>query len=156
MVELVEVEHKHLDVFYLNQQDSEANDLAKVFPRDRDDFDAHWARIMSNPEVIARTITFNGEVVGNINAFKVDSEMHVGYWIDKAHWGKGIATKALRGLLEIIGDVPLHALVAKNNIGSCKVLERCGFVKARERESDADKRYMACTECVYERKVLSV
>ncbi|MBO6514240.1 MAG: GNAT family N-acetyltransferase [Phycisphaerales bacterium] len=148
-IDLVEVHQSHLDVFFQNQQDPEANELAKVFPRDRDDFDAHWLRIMSNPEVIARSIMFNGEVVGNINAFDVDDELNVGYWITKSHWGKGIATKALSDLLQIVQIRPIIARVAMNNTGSIRVLETNGFVKTTEVDSPATDRYAACLEGVY-------
>jgi RimJ/RimL family protein N-acetyltransferase len=45
----------------------------------------------------------------------------VGYWIGKEHWGKGVAT-----------ECPLHAHVAKHNVGSIRVLEKCGFSLERE------------------------
>jgi RimJ/RimL family protein N-acetyltransferase len=148
-VNLVEVQQEHLEVFFRNQQDTEANDLAKVYPRDREDFEAHWARIMSNPEVVARSIFFAGEVVGNINAFWVESEMNVGYWIDKAHWGKGIATGALRGLLAIVEARPIIARVAMGNLGSIRVLESNGFVKIAEEDSPGTDRYAPCREGVF-------
>lgn len=43
-------------------------------------------------------------------------------------WGKGIATKALKQFLGMIAARPLNAHVAKQNIGSRQVLEKCGFV----------------------------
>lgn len=148
-VQLVEVQESHLEVFFRNQQDTEANDLAKVFPRDRDDFEAHWARIMSNPKTIARTILYDDEVAGNINAFWIESELYVGYWIDRAHWGKGIATKALSGILKIVESRPIWARVATGNAGSIRVLERNGFVKIGEEESPETERYAACVEGIY-------
>lgn len=52
----------------------------------------------------------------------------VGYWIAKEHWGKGIATQMLSQFLRIVPDRPLHAHVAKHNLGSIRVLEKCGFI----------------------------
>ncbi len=143
------MQRAHLEVFFQNQQDTEANDLAKVFPRDRDDFEAHWGRIMDDRETIARSIVYEGEVVGNINAFWVESEMNVGYWIEKVHWGKGIATRALRGLLEIVETRPIIARVAMGNAGSIRVLESNGFVKIAEEDSPGTDRYAACREGVF-------
>ncbi len=143
------MQRAHLEVFFLNQQDTEANDLAKVFPRDRDDFEAHWVRIMDDPETIARSIVYEGMVVGNINAYWVESQMNVGYWIDKAHWGKGIATRALRGLLEIVETRPIIARVAMGNAGSIRVLESNGFVKIAEEDSPGTDRYAPCREGVF-------
>jgi len=51
----------------------------------------------------------------------------VGYWLGKAYWGKGIATHALELFLEIETTRPLYAAAVKNNTGSIRVLEKCGF-----------------------------
>ena len=51
----------------------------------------------------------------------------VGYWIDRAHWGKGVATTALSRFLEIERTRPLHAHAAKHNAGSIRVLQERGF-----------------------------
>ena len=149
-VELREVAQSDLDVFFHHQQDTESNDLAKVYPRERSDFDAHWDRILKNPEVIARTIVFAGEVVGNINTFMVEEQRFIGYWIDRAHWGKGIATRAVAEMVEIDTHRTIRAIVASENIGSIRALERCGFVKIYEQDSEGDERFMACVEAVYE------
>ena len=49
------------------------------------------------------------------------------YWIGRAHWGKGIASRALREFLELDTTRPLDAAAAADNIGSLRVLEKCGF-----------------------------
>jgi RimJ/RimL family protein N-acetyltransferase len=149
---LREVEPSDLEVFYHHQQDTESNELAKVYPRERGDHNEHWARILVNPEVIVRTIVFNGDPVGNINVFRVEDEWFVGYWVGRAHWGNGIATRALVAMLEIADARPLLTRVASENIGSIRVLERCGFIKTGEHDSDASERFMACTEAWFELK----
>ena len=52
----------------------------------------------------------------------------MGYWLGSDYWGKGIATQALRQFLQIDTVRPLYAHVAKHNLGSRRVLEKCGFV----------------------------
>ena len=52
----------------------------------------------------------------------------VGYWIDRAFWGRGIATTALTAFLRLEQTRPLYAGVAKHNVASIRVLEKCGFV----------------------------
>jgi RimJ/RimL family protein N-acetyltransferase len=151
-IELREVTPDDLDALFRHQQDPESNHLAKVFPRGRRDFEAHWRRIMTDPAVVARTIVLDGAVVGSINAFPVHGQTHVGYWIDRAHWGNGIATRALAALIELVDDRPLCARVATTNIASIKALERCGFVKVGEEDSPGGARYAACTESVFERR----
>jgi RimJ/RimL family protein N-acetyltransferase len=49
-------------------------------------------------------------------------------WIGRDHWGNGYATAALRAFLDVEHRRPLHAHVADHNVGSRRVLEKCGFV----------------------------
>jgi RimJ/RimL family protein N-acetyltransferase len=52
----------------------------------------------------------------------------VGYWLGREFWGQGIATQALALFLKEERTRPLVAHVAQHNIGSRRVLEKCGFV----------------------------
>jgi RimJ/RimL family protein N-acetyltransferase len=52
----------------------------------------------------------------------------VTYWLGREFWGPGIATAALRKLLEIVAERPLVARAAADNAASIRVLEKCGFV----------------------------
>lgn len=87
---------------------------------------------MADDSVILKTILFDGQVAGNIVSFEMSGKREVGYWIGKEYWGKGIATKALAALLDIVKMRPLYAHVAKHNIGSRRVLEKCGFTVVGE------------------------
>jgi len=56
--------------------------------------------------------------------------LEVGYWVGKEFWGKGICTKALGRLLKsgnFPPDTDVFAKVMTKNIGSQRVLEKCGF-----------------------------
>jgi len=46
--------------------------------------------------------------------------------------GQGVATRALAAFLRVVTERPLHAHVAKHNVGSIRVLEKCGFSLERE------------------------
>lgn len=128
-VQLRDVAPGDLDVFYEHQRDSEATRMAAFASRDRAAFDAHWAtNILGNPTAVTRTILCGGQVAGNIGSWSRDGQRFVGYWIGREHWGKGVATRALTAFLRIVTERPLHADVAKHNIGSIRVLEKCGFV----------------------------
>ena len=59
----------------------------------------------------------------------------VGYWIAKQFWGQGIATSALHSFLQIENERPLYARVAAHNIGSRRVLEKCGFEKTGKQKA---------------------
>ena len=149
LVELREVVSDDLEEFYLQQQDPESNELAKVFPRSRACFDAHWKEALRDSSVSVRTILFDGVAVGKINCFTVEGKTLVGYWIDRAYWGKGIGTRALEAFLSMVDTRPMYAQVATGNLGSIQMLERCGFVKISERDFPEDERYAACVEAEY-------
>lgn len=114
-------------VLFDQQNDPEANAMAVFPPRDWTAFEAHWKKILGNPSVVARAILDNGRVAGNIGVWGPPEERLVGYWIGREYWGKGIATRGLALLLDEIDERPLHAHVAKSNVGSVRVLEKCGF-----------------------------
>ena len=61
-----------------------------------------------------------------------DGEREVGYWVGKEYWGKGIATQALAEFLNQVKTHPLVAHVAKHNVASRRVLEKCGFTFIKE------------------------
>ena len=126
------VRSEDLPVLYQHQLDEEASRVAAFPSRDRDAFEAHWAKIMADPTMRARAIEMDRALVGTIGSWPEDDVRLVGYWIGREHWGRGIATAALRAFLEEERSRPLHALVATSNIGSIKVLERCGFERSDE------------------------
>ncbi len=53
--------------------------------------------------------------------------LEVSYWLGRRFWGQGIATEALLQLLTVVVARPLTAHVAHDNVGSLRVLEKCGF-----------------------------
>lgn len=123
------VRDEDLPIFYEHQRDPVAVAMADVPSRERAAFDAHWKEIRASPTTILRTIEVDGEVVGSLVSWQGEEGRLVGYWIGREHWGKGIATEALRLFLEVIPERPLVALVAHENRGSIRVLEKCGFVR---------------------------
>jgi RimJ/RimL family protein N-acetyltransferase len=127
---LREVQDSDLPVFFRHMSDPESNRMAAFTsedPTDRAAFDTHWARIRASDAVI-RTVLADGEVVGHTAVYGPPEEREVTYVIDRAHWGRGIATLALRALLEVVPARPLHARAAADNAGSVRVLRKCGFV----------------------------
>ena len=131
---LRDVIESDLPIFYEQQLDPEATQMAAFPSRDRDAFMAHWAKIMvnENEHGILKTILFEGLVAGNVVSWEQSGEQEVGYWLGKEYWGKGIATKALAQFLEHLKKRPLYAHVSKRNTGSLRVLQNCGFAIAGE------------------------
>jgi RimJ/RimL family protein N-acetyltransferase len=126
-VELRDVSESDLPVFFEQQLDPEAAQMADFPSRTREAFMAHWTRIMADDSVLLKAILFNGEIAGNVVSFVQLGEREVGYWLGKDYWGKGIATRALEEFLRLIQTRPIYAHVAKHNIASKRVLEKCGF-----------------------------
>src|SRR5689334_7394321 len=116
-----------LPIFYEHQLDPDATRMAAFPSRDESAFMAHWHKILRDESNKTKTILFDGAVVGNIASFTIEGHREVGYWIGKEYWGKGIATGALAALLDIDSTRPLYAHVVQHNIGSRRVLEKCGF-----------------------------
>jgi RimJ/RimL family protein N-acetyltransferase len=77
-------------------------------------------------------VVFDGEVVGHVGRFTRFGEPEVTFWIDREHWGKGLATAALESLLRQERVRPLFARAAVDNLGSLRVLAKCGFVAVGE------------------------
>ncbi|BFU47653.1 GNAT family N-acetyltransferase [Krasilnikovia sp. MM14-A1004] len=129
------VEVGDLDVLYEHQADPEAAAMAAFPSRDRDQFDAHWAKILLDDAVVVRTILADGVVAGSINSWRADGRRLVGYWIGREHWGRAVATRALNQFLNEVPDRPLYAHVAAHNAGSIRVLQKCGFQRDHAQEA---------------------
>lgn len=52
-------------------------------------------RVMESPENTLRAITWKRHLVGSIASFVVEGKTEVTDWIDRAAWGRGIASQAL-------------------------------------------------------------
>jgi RimJ/RimL family protein N-acetyltransferase len=134
-VRLRDVTEDDLPIFYEQQADPEANAMAAFPARDREVFAEHWAMVLADDSVSKQTILFDGHVAGNIVRFEQSGQPLVGYWIGKEYWAKGIATRALSLFLGQVEVRPLYARVAKHNVASIRVLEKCGFTVAGEEKA---------------------
>ena len=123
------VHDSDLPVFYRQMNDPEALRMAAFTPKDpadRDAFDAHWRKIRASSAVL-RAVLADGDVVGSAAVYGEPGEREVTYWVDRAYWGRGVATAALRALLAEVPERPLYARAAADNAGSLRVLAKCGF-----------------------------
>lgn len=116
-----------LPFFFEHQRDPVAVAMVVFRSRERAEFDQHWAKILANETVLTKTIVADGRVAGHIASFLRDGEREIGYWIDRALWGRGIASEALSAFLRLEKRRPLSAGVAPHNIASMRVLQKCGF-----------------------------
>jgi RimJ/RimL family protein N-acetyltransferase len=147
---LRDVQEPDLEVFFAHQRDPAANRVAAFPARDRAAFFTHWrTKILGNPEVLQKAITVGGEVVGNVGSWEQDGKRLVAYWIGRSHWGRGIATAALAELIAVHERRrPLYAHVAVTNVGSIRVLEKCGFARVGAPVAGDDGVAELLMECV--------
>lgn len=132
-VRLREVADGDLPVFFGHMNDPEGIRMAAFThedPSDRAAFEAHWARLRNDPAIVMRTVVDAADdaVVGHVAVYGPPEEREVTYWIGRPYWGRGAASAALRHILGIVPERPLHARAAADNAGSLRVLEKCGFV----------------------------
>ena len=130
VIALRPIEDADLDALFDQMRDPESVAMAAftaVDPADRDAFDAHMARVRNAPGTTNRVITCDGQFIGSIASFPSGDETEVTYWIDRSAWGRGIASRALELLLELVPVRPLHARAASDNIASLRVLRKAGF-----------------------------
>jgi RimJ/RimL family protein N-acetyltransferase len=133
-----------IPIFFAHQLDAEANHMAAFTSKDPTNWPAfatRWDMILGDETVLTKTIVLDGHVVGHVLSYEQDGTPEVSYWIGKEYWGQGIATRALLGFLADVNPTrPIYARVAKDNIGSLRVLEKCGFTVIDEARGYAHAR----------------
>src|ERR1051326_152700 len=133
-VVLRDVADSDLSIFFEHQRDPEAVRMAAFCSRDHDAFMTHWAKLRCDPSNIIRTIIFDGQIAGNIGSWIAEDRRLIGYWIGREFWNRGIATSAVVAFVAEVRERPLHAFVATHNVGSIRVLEKCGFTPSAEHD----------------------
>lgn len=130
-VALRDVVAADLSFFFEFERDVEACRQAAFTaedPEDRAAFDAHWDRILANPKIAKQTVLAGGRVAGYVASFEREGEPEVCYWLGREFWNRGVATRALGDFLPRLPARPMYARVAKDNLASLRVLQKCGFV----------------------------
>lgn len=79
----------------------------------------------------------DGEEVVGVAGLHADADggAEIGFWLATAHWGRGYATEIAQALVRLARDQgldPVWAVVLPDNVGSCRVLEKAGFVRDGE------------------------
>ena len=127
-VALRPVEERDLDATYEYMRDPQAVHMAAFTAPDPDDraaFDTHMAMVRTSPGITHRAVTCDGELAGHVASFVVDGDTEVTYWIGRAWWGRGVASRALELLLELVPTRPLHCpRAASDNVASLRVLAK--------------------------------
>lgn len=119
-----------LEHFFRFQLVPEANQMAAFTvadPSDREGYIGGWQKKLQSPTVTLMTVVWSDQVVGSVGSFEMFGQREVTYWLGQEYWGRGLATRALAAFLQHDCTRPLQAHVAKHNLGSVRVLEKCGF-----------------------------
>lgn len=154
-VKLRQTEKSDLEFFFQFQLDKEANYLAAFTSKDHTDKEAYFekfTKLLNDPTVNMRTILVDETIAGSIAKFEIEGDAEITYWIDRNFWGKGIATAALNNFLTIENTRPIFGRVAFDNLGSQKVLGKCGFVKIGTDKGFANARKTEIEEFIYKLK----
>lgn len=101
-------------------------------------------------------------VIGSLSINQVHPFPEIGYAIHPKSWGKGVGTEALQLMLKMWWDLPRRnldgsddeptgvekafALCEKVNVGSCRVLEKCGFKIIGEHRFGTDELFVFAVE----------
>ena len=76
-------------------------------------------------------VTLDGAPIGVCGVDLREDGPEMGYWLGVPHWGRGLATEAVRALIDhAFGDLEHETLISGarvNNPASRRVLEKCGF-----------------------------
>jgi len=107
----------------------------------REEHAREWIAESKDPRLPNLLITLpdeGGRIIGVCGLHEDGGEIGVGYWIDPAHWGRGYATEALRGVLSlarVIGHRRLVGNHAADNPASACVLRKAGFRSTGRRKA---------------------
>ncbi|MDB5590910.1 GNAT family N-acetyltransferase [Enterovirga sp.] len=78
-----------------------------------------------------------GTLIGAVAITEQDGRAALGYWLGSPHWGEGLATEAVRALIDAYfaytSGGELHASARVINGASRRVIEKCGFVPTGSR-----------------------
>lgn len=97
----------------------------------------------TRPFVLGIVLRATGEIIGHVGLSPLtDSQVEIGYAIGEAYQGKGFATQAVAAVSKwavMNCDLEkINGIVACENIGSGRVLEKAGFTL----ESELDYNYL--------------
>ena len=106
----------------------------------------HWAIVYEE----------NKQVIGSISISSINNYLktcNVGYTLSKSYWNMGIATEALKCVIDfminIVGIERIYAYHDINNVASGRVMQKCGmnFIKRKTKLFLNSNKYMV--ECDY-------
>ena len=106
------------------------------------------AMLSADPDkTFAFAITLDDKVIGSIGVFRQENihcrTAELGYYLGEQYWGKGYMTEAVKQACGFVFEnsdiIRIYAEPFAYNTGSCRVLEKAGFVYEGTLRSNAYK-----------------
>ena len=92
-----------------------------------------WLEEEKDPKTIRFVITLkdSGEPIGSIDVVNyIDGNPEIGYCLSKKYWNQGLMTEACKAFAKYLFNKGFNKVLIKalvENIGSNRVIEKCGF-----------------------------
>ena len=92
-----------------------------------------WLEEEKDEKTVRFVITLKGddEPIGSIDVVQYINDLpEIGYCLSRKHWGKGYMTEACGALVDYLFELGYPKVLIRadvRNIGSLKVIEKCGF-----------------------------
>lgn len=128
-------------ILYLTDKEIYNNTLRLPYPYTRKDADWWIKYVRENKRKAGMLLNFairtnKKKLIGGISYhMKYGLNSHkdeIGYWLAREYWNKGIMTSVVGSFCRYGFDslelVRIEATVFEQNLSSCRVLEKCGFV----------------------------
>ncbi|MBQ8142239.1 MAG: GNAT family N-acetyltransferase [Bacilli bacterium] len=93
-----------------------------------------WSEEENDPRTIRFMITLkdSGEPIGAIDVVKyIDGNPEIGYCLSRKYWNQGLMTEVCKAFTKYLfakGFQKIYITAIDENIGSNRVVEKCGFV----------------------------
>lgn len=98
----------------------------------------------------------SGERIGTCCVFPDKDVYDIGYCIHKSRWRQGFGTELVNLLVNWLreqGGLAVTAEAARENLGSCALLEKCGFTVKKEASFKKYNMDVRFDSLIYERKL---
>jgi [ribosomal protein S5]-alanine N-acetyltransferase len=141
-----------------------AKNLRDGFPHPYKVDDArYWiTHIANTPNALILAIVIDKEAVGSVgihfqnDVYRKNAEL--GYWLSEKYWKQGIMTEAVQFMVQhSFQNFDIHRIysgVFETNIGSMRVLEKCGFTREAIHRKAVIKNDIIMDEYLYSRCIL--
>ena len=100
------------------------------------------------PYVLGLELKNSGELIGHVGLSPTEDGVEIGYAVESKRQGSGYATEAVLAMsdwaIDKLGLPAVLGIVASENMGSCRVLEKVGYVLIDEKEKNAFGRQCLC------------